>query len=103
MPKDSHLLVVDSPGSYAEIQLGRTTARVDTGEDKVAPTKKYPMKWLLDHTLLEVAKDGDETAWEKVESEDSLWFRIEQKDREKLRYPIELENMRYQLHCYRRL
>ena len=103
MPKDSHLLVVDSPGSYSEIQLGKTTARVDTSEDKVAPTKKYPMKWLLDHTLLEVAKDGDQAAWEKVESEDSLWFRIEQKDRVKLRYPIELENMRYQLHCYRRL
>ena len=83
------LLVVDSPGSYSETTIG-------------SEAKKYPMKFLLDHTLLEVEKTrGEETAsnWEKVVSEDSQWFRLP----ECLRYPVTLENMRYQIHLYRRL
>ena len=104
MPEGSQLLVVDSPGSYSEIQLRRSSqVQSSETEQEAAPTKKYPMKWLLDHTLLEVARSGNDAAWEKVESEDSLWFRIDQKERDKLRYPVELEHMRYQLHCYRRL
>ena len=35
--------------------------------------------------------------WEKLESADSVWFRLA----EGLRYPIPLENMRYQMHLYR--
>ena len=35
--------------------------------------------------------------WEKLESADSVWFRLA----EGLRYPIQLENMRYQMHLYR--
>lgn len=100
MPAGSLLLVVDSPGSYSEIQLGKRNQDNDD-EAAIPKIKKYPMKWLLDHTLLDVAGKDDDAKWEKIESEDSLWFRIEQ--REKLRYPVELENMRYQLHLYRRL
>ena len=37
--------------------------------------------------------------WEKVVDEESKWFRLPPG----LRYPIELENMRYQIHLYRRL
>ncbi|KXJ91075.1 hypothetical protein Micbo1qcDRAFT_195879 [Microdochium bolleyi] len=136
------LLVVDSPGSYSEASVGKEGAK-----------KKYPMQWLLEHTLLESQRDaekrraaaarrrkaqekGDEqgaaegqsqdsvegqgrqpageekedenteaavtaggVAWEKVEahSHDSVWFRMP----ENLRYPIALENMRYQMHVYR--
>ena len=83
------LLVVDSPGSYSETTVG-------------VGAKKYPMKWLLDHTLLETEKtQGEESlaSWEKVISEDSQWFRLP----DGLRYPIPLENMRYQVHLYRRL
>ena len=83
------LLVVDSPGSYSETTVG-------------SEAKKYPMKWLLDHTLLGTENvRGEETAasWQKVDSEDSQWFRLH----ESLRYPIALENMRYQIHLYRRL
>jgi 25S rRNA (uracil2843-N3)-methyltransferase len=83
------LLVVDSPGSYSETTVG-------------TEAKKYPMKWLLDHTLLDTEKSrGEETApsWQKVVSEDSQWFRLP----EDLRYPISLENMRYQIHLYRRV
>lgn len=85
----SLLLVVDSPGSYSEIIVGNEA-------------KKYPMHWLLDHTLLETQKLGANESipkWEKLISEASKWFRIA----ETLRYPIPLENMRYQIHLYRRL
>ncbi|KAH7148890.1 hypothetical protein EDB81DRAFT_479377 [Dactylonectria macrodidyma] len=79
---DSLLLVVDSPGSYSEAAVGKEK-------------KKYPMQWLLDHTLLETASPGYK--WDKVESQESSWFRLP----EDLHYPIQLENMRYQLHLYR--
>lgn len=105
MSQGSHLLVIDSPGSYSEISLGKHKDKDNSTEDgdkTGATTKKYPMKWLLDHTLLEAAGQRETTKWTKVESEDSLWFRIEQKDRERLRYAVDLENMRYQLHLYRR-
>lgn len=82
----SLLLVVDSPGSYSETVVG-------------TESKKYPMKWLLDHTLLETLSEGDKPIWHKLVSEDSLWFRLS----DQLRYPIPLENMRYQMHLYRRL
>lgn len=78
------LLVVDSPGSYSEVKLG-----------KVGETKRYPMKWLLDHVLIDVVGEGK---WQKEVAEDSLWFRLDPR----LRYPVELENMRYQMHVYRR-
>jgi 25S rRNA (uracil2843-N3)-methyltransferase len=103
----SFLLVVDSAGSYSTVELN-------------GAEKKYPMHWLLDHTLLKVAtatslRNGEEgvqseskekgaqeqeySRWEKLREEESAWFRIP----EGLKYPLELENMRYQLHLYRRL
>jgi 25S rRNA (uracil2843-N3)-methyltransferase len=87
------LLVVDSPGSYSEATVGK---------DK----KKYPMQWLMDRTLLGDHKDrgkgkGDEDGpeWEKLMGDESRWFRMP----EELKYPISLENMRYQIHLFRRL
>jgi 25S rRNA (uracil2843-N3)-methyltransferase len=83
------LLVVDSPGSYSETTVGKDA-------------KRYPIQWLLDHALLETEKSrGVEAAasWLKVFSDDSRWFRLS----EGLRYPIPLENMRYQISLYRRL
>jgi len=83
------LLVVDSPGSYSTVTIN-------------GAEKKYPMQWLLDHTLLEASKKtrvlppGDH--WTKVLSDESRWFRLPKG----LNYPIELENMRYQIHLYRR-
>lgn len=120
------LLVLDSPGSYSTVGIG-----ADGGE------RKYPMAWLLDHTLLVSAGGGQGTGrkdaeegrgekvvsesemdegeevrqrsekalsvkrrkWEKVEECDSRWCRLAKG----LRYPIELEDMRYQLHLYRRV
>jgi 25S rRNA (uracil2843-N3)-methyltransferase len=96
--KGSLFLVVDSAGSYSTVSFN--------GQEK-----KYPMHWLLDHALLkasssdfksEYAKGSDsisKTEWEKLQETESEWFRIPQG----LKYPLELENMRYQLHLYRRL
>jgi len=108
------LLVVDSPGSYSTVRLGAAQTQ-----------RQYPMRWLLDHALMTAApaamsSSGQPGAaassptrcearadarvepypvWEKLAEEDSTWFRLPQG----LRYPIELENMRYQMHLYRRL
>ncbi|KAK3326492.1 hypothetical protein B0H66DRAFT_162363 [Apodospora peruviana] len=92
LPIGSLLLVVDSPGSYSETGVG---------EKK----KKYPMQWLLDKVLLDTtANDPVEgRTWTKLESHDSLWFRLPAADGGggNMDYPIPLENMRYQMHLYR--
>lgn len=83
------LLVVDSPGSYSEATLGKDA-------------KKYPMQWLMDRTLLgeqKASKGEEKREWQKLVSDDSRWFRLS----EELKYPISLENMRYQIHLFRRL
>ncbi|OQD78571.1 hypothetical protein PENDEC_c001G00872 [Penicillium decumbens] len=49
LPPGAVLLVVDSPGSYSTLKLGK-------GKDDVAQERNYPMKFLLDHTLLSVAE-----------------------------------------------
>jgi len=87
-------LVVDSPGSYSTLKLGK-------GDSSGAPQERqYPMKFLLDHTLLSVAK----AKWEKIYSQDSRWWR---RDAPKLWYDVGegagLEDMRFQIHVYRRL
>ena len=77
------LLVVDSPGSYSTVAIN-------------GAEKKYPMQWLLDHTLL--GASPEDALWEKVLTDESRWFRVP----EGLQYPIDLENMRYQIHLYKR-
>lgn len=83
------LLVVDSPGTYSSVTIN-------------GAEKKYPMQWLLDHTLLQTSEAKDDPLtkklWEKLVDDESRWFRLP----EGLNYPIELENMRYQIHLYRR-
>ncbi|KAL8770665.1 MAG: hypothetical protein Q9209_003733 [Squamulea sp. 1 TL-2023] len=116
------LVVVDSPGSYSTLALNksRTTgpsaqvgAHGAAGEDGTmeTPGEKYPMQWLLDHTLLKAAntnsgeggrekEEGEgEKQWEKVHGEDSRWFRL----RGELKYPIALEDMRMQVHIFSKL
>ena len=99
LPTGALLLVIDSPGSYSTVSVGKAS------DADGRSTKNYPMQWLLNHTLLESAAIGSsknasaEHQWEKVESQDSEWFRLPSE----LRYPIELEDMRYQMHLYRRL
>lgn len=123
------LLVVDSPGSYSTVDLigsrksegaGAGATQNGDGDDDadadasqsasgLAPKKneeikkkKYPMHWLLDHTLLEsanIGSSGNTRVWEKIYTHESKWFRL----KSELKYPIELEDMRYQIHLYERL
>lgn len=90
MQPDAYLLVIDSAGSYSTVQLN--------GREK-----KYPMQWLLDHVLDRPLGDkGFEPpggSWKKVDCEDSVWFRYSST----LRYPLQLENMRYQYHLFKRV
>jgi 25S rRNA (uracil2843-N3)-methyltransferase len=79
------LLVIDSPGSYSSVMLN-------------GAEKKYPMQWLLDHTLLQQGSKGEPAPWTKLTEDESRWFRLDAG----LTYPIDLENMRFQLHLYRR-
>lgn len=96
------LLVVDSPGSYSSLTLNRgapgTTS--SNGGNSEGSERRYPMKFLLDHTLLSVA----EGRWERVVSEDSRWWR---RDVNRLFYEVGegggLEDMRFQVHLYRRV
>lgn len=93
LPSGAVLLVVDSPGSYSTLKLGKE-------KDGAAQGRKYPMKFLLDHTLLSVAKGK----WERVYTQDSRWWR---RDAARLRYDVGegagLEDMRFQVHVYRRI
>ena len=87
LQKGALLLVVDSPGSYSTVQLN--------GKEK-----RYPMHWLLDHTLQPHSPSGSvETNWQKLVADESRWFRLP----DGLSYPIKLENMRYQIHLYQRI
>lgn len=100
--KGTMLLVVDSPGSYSTVNVGRSG---EAPGQSAGPQKQYPMQWLLDHTLLEASIIGSSKStdrgrqWEKLVSEDSRWFRLPAD----IEYPVPLENMRYQMHLYRRL
>lgn len=95
-------LVVDSPGSYSTLKLGRPAKKDGEAEGaSAAPQeRRYPMKFLLDHTLLSVAAGK----WEKIYEQDSRWWR---RDAARLRYYVGegagLEDMRFQVHVYRRL
>ena len=99
MQPGSLLLIVDSPGSYSVVELGKITA-----EGSAVSEKRYPMQLLLDHTLIEASSIGSSRntsqggQWEKIASHDSNWFRLPQN----LKYPLDLEDMRYQLHLYKR-
>lgn len=85
IPLGSLLLVVDSPGSYSETSVGKEA-------------KRYPMQWLLDRIMLGTRQEPvNGRRWAKLEAQDSAWFRLG----EGLDYPIQLENMRYQMHLYR--
>jgi 25S rRNA (uracil2843-N3)-methyltransferase len=97
------LLVVDSPGSYSTVSLrGKKMSKENDEHDDNDAARHYPMKFLVHHTLLSVASGK----WDLILSEDSRWFR---RDAARLRYDVggegaaRLEDMRYQIHVYRRL
>jgi 25S rRNA (uracil2843-N3)-methyltransferase len=97
-PKGSLLLVVDSPGAYSEV----AAANAEEGDEK----RKYPMSLLLDYALLpkkQTQDDSDEEQperdWEKVINEPSMVYKLD----DALKYPVSLENMRFQVHLFKRI
>lgn len=72
------LVVIESAGSYSEVQIG---------------SKTFPVHYLLHYTLTHPTP-----LWDLVDSTDSEWYRLP----EGLHYPLELQNMRYFLRIYRR-
>jgi 25S rRNA (uracil2843-N3)-methyltransferase len=83
------LLVLESAGSYSTVELG---------------DHKFPMGMLLEHTLLGPGGKGGD--WERVFAEDARWYRLPQVENAHttgLRYPLQLENMRYFVRVFRRL
>lgn len=70
------LVVIESAGSYSEVQIG---------------SKTFPVHYLLHYTLTHPSP-----LWDLVESADSEWYRLP----EGLKYPLELQNMRYFLRIY---
>ena len=122
------LCVIDSAGSYSEVAVRKPNDTLGsspaTSEQETTPnftsenssstsskpspktvtfaedeaSKKYPMHWLMDRTLL--GKGGGKLAlWEKLVVDESRWFRLD----ESLKYPISLENMRFQVHLFKRV
>lgn len=92
------MCVVDSAGSYAVVSLGESEGDRKNNDE----TKRYPMAWMLDHTLLELAgkdKTDGGKVWKKVLTDESRWFRRDKT----CDYPLQLEDMRYQVHIYEKL
>ena len=98
MARGSLLLVVDSAGNYSSVNLG-------------AGEKRYPMLWLLEHTMLGIVGAG---VWEVVVKEEGRWWRWDRgRDGgmgvryeiggEEGRGGVELENMRCLVCGFRRL
>ena len=100
-PKGSLLLVVDSPGVYSEVHA----ANAKEGDEK----RKYPMNILLDFALLPKPREKDsqndsdaerpEQAWKKVIDEPSMLYKLD----DALKYPVSLENMRFQVNLFKRV
>lgn len=70
MEKGSLFLVVDSAGSYSSVSLGS------------GGVKRYPMLWLLEHTVLKLGAVGEEEEegkgkCEVVVREEGRWWRWE--------------------------
>ena len=94
VPKDSLLLVVDSIGAAAETGVA----------DEQGNRQSYPMDWLLDRALLGKPQTDEEEPkviprWEKVVKENTRQHKLD----EKLRYPGSLENLKFQMHVFKRL
>ncbi|CAI5755999.1 unnamed protein product [Candida verbasci] len=77
------LLIAESAGSYSHIIIGE---------------RKFPIQFLID-TILVGKPNENNGVWEIVNSSESCWYRINQKEVE---YSMKLENMRFFYRLYRK-
>ncbi|KAJ3073339.1 hypothetical protein HDU98_001752 [Podochytrium sp. JEL0797] len=90
MKEGACLVVVDSAGSFSEVNVGSRKKKVaEEEEDDEAPAQPTYMVY----NLLDAIQ-----AFEVVEKSDSQWYRFP----EGLHYPIKLNNMRHFLRVYRK-
>jgi len=93
-PKDGLLLIIDSLDSSAEFTLEK--------DEEGKGRKKYPMHYLLDMILLEKQLPSlvdRSSAWEKLVEDQSRLFKVAAE----LKYPLSLENIKFQVHLYKKL
>ena len=93
-PKDTLLLIIDSPESSSVV----TVEKDEEGNER----KRYPMHYLLDMVLMEnhlPRAVDDKPVWEKLIGDQSRYFRLE----EGLKFPMSLENMRFQVYLFKKL
>jgi len=93
-PKDSLLLIIDGLDSSAEITLEKD----DQGKER----KAYPMHYLLDMVLLERQLPNlmdNKPAWARLLEDQSRLFRVAGQ----LKYSIGLENIKFQVHLFKKL
>ena len=95
-PRGSLLLVIDCPISASEVGVGPD----QEGEEK----RKYPIQWLMTHVLLSnpdsgIANEDNKGPWEKVSGNENISYRPGRS----LRYPVALEDMKFEVLLFRRL
>ncbi|KAM0815623.1 hypothetical protein AB5N19_01422 [Seiridium cardinale] len=96
VPAESLLLVVETADA---VSPART---VKHGEE----TMEYPINWLLNKALLptgEKGEDGEqelELMWERLIEDTDVLYRLPEK---RLAYPVSLENLKLQVHMFKRL
>ncbi|KAJ3289957.1 hypothetical protein BCR33DRAFT_845589 [Rhizoclosmatium globosum] len=83
------LVVVDSAGSFSEVNVGKKGGKAAESSAADTPPSTYMVYNLLDAIQ----------AFEVVEKSDSQWYRYP----EGLYYPIKLNNMRHFLRVYRKI
>ncbi|GMF06159.1 unnamed protein product [[Candida] boidinii] len=81
--KNCLFLIVESAGSYSNVSIG---------------SKQFPVFFLIDMILCGKRGDENSGAWEIVDENDSIWYRVN-KD---IDYILKLENMRFFYRLYRK-
>ena len=93
-PRNSLLLIIDNLDSSAEIILEK--------DNEGKGRKRYPMHYLLDLILWEkqLPSSADKSAtWEKLADDRSKLFKVAAE----LKYPLSLENIKFQVHLFKKL
>ncbi|CAJ2507189.1 Uu.00g083750.m01.CDS01 [Anthostomella pinea] len=102
-PQGSVLVVIDSIDASSSPGISNNQLK----DSSDSPPPAYSMDWLLDRVLLakpqkdngETEEDKEKPRWEKLTEEKMKQHKLD----ETLAYPGSLENMRFQLHVFRRL
>jgi 25S rRNA (uracil2843-N3)-methyltransferase len=92
-PSNALFLIIGRLDSSSEILVRKD----DQGKEK----KTYPIRYLLNMVLIDHQLGAlyQELTWETLFKDQSRLFRVA----ERLKYPICLENIKFQIHLFRKL